>query len=65
MSPPYVFTIIGPPERLAQALSLPEELAELKERSRVYGLGFSIARTSALRVPAFTGPPRTGYAQVH
>ncbi len=64
MSPPYVFTILGPSGRLLETFSLPDELAELKERSRVNGLGFSIARANDLRVPAFTGPLATRYARV-
>lgn len=49
--------------RLVPSLSA-VDTAELKERSRLYGLGIAIVRASALRVPAFAGPLATRYAQV-
>jgi len=64
MSPPYVFTIIGSPDQLFATFGAPDELSELKERSRMYGLGFDVVRASELRVPAYTGPLATRYAQV-
>ena len=64
VSPPYVFRVIGRQDLLLRAFGDPNELAELKERSRLYGIGLSVTRVSDLRVPAFTGPLATRYAQL-
>ena len=64
MSPPFVFSIIGPRDRLLATLGDSLELAELKDRSRLYLLGFTVAAASDLQVPGYTGPLATRYAHV-
>lgn len=64
MSPPFVFSVIGPTDRLMAVFSTADELAELKQRSTLYGLGFSVARATGVRVPAFSGPLTSHYAKV-
>jgi uncharacterized protein YlxW (UPF0749 family) len=63
MSPPFVVSMIGPADRLYDALSAPTELAELKARSELYGLGFRVARSREIKIAAFTGPFNVRYAQ--
>ncbi len=64
LSPPYVISIIGPPERLLATLDAADELRDIKARARYRGLGFAVAQASDLRVPAYSGPLRTRHARV-
>jgi len=55
MSPPFVFSIVGPADRLLVALRDPAELPELKRRGELYGLGLSIERADEVKLPAYSG----------
>lgn len=55
MSPPFSVVIIGPQNELLAAYDDPNELRDIKQRRDVYGLGFRVTRTAALKVPAYRG----------
>lgn len=63
LSPPFVFNVVGPAERLYGALSDPAELADQKRRRDVYGLRLRIDRATDVRVPAYTGTIAVRYAE--
>lgn len=63
MSPPFVIEVIGPPDALLQAFSDPGQLGDLRRRSVAFGLGFQIARSPELRLPAYGGPLVVRFAQ--
>ena len=50
---PYTLTALGDPSTLANGISDPDQLAELKSRNRIYGLGLSWLRSTRLSVPAY------------
>ncbi len=50
---PYTLTALGDPSTLANGVSDPEQLAELKSRNRIYRLGLSWLRGTRLSVPAY------------
>jgi len=50
---PYTLTALGDPSTLANGVSDPDQLAELKSRSRIYRLGLSWLRSTRLSVPAY------------
>src|SRR3984893_13603462 len=62
-SGPYTVTALGDPSSLAGGLGNPDQLAELKSRSRIYRLGFSWLRTPKLSLPAFDATFLVKYAQ--
>jgi len=55
LSPPFVFTIVGPPERLSASLSDPAQLVDQKRRRDAFGLRLRFERGTDLRVPAYNG----------
>jgi len=55
MSPPFAVKAIGPQDRLMAAFDDPAQLADIKQRRDVYGLGFRVTRASAMKVPGYTG----------
>lgn len=61
MSPPFVITVIGPQNELLAAYDDPNELRDLKQRRDVYGLGFSVGRKSALKLPPYRGALNVRY----
>jgi uncharacterized protein YlxW (UPF0749 family) len=63
LSGPYTVTALGDPSSLAGGLGNPDQLAELKSRSRIYGLGFSWLRSPHLSLPAFDATFLVKYAQ--
>ncbi len=65
MSPPFVFSIVGPPDGLAAVLRDPRELADLRLRQRAFGLRFDVVSANDVRVGAYTGPLNVRYAQAH
>jgi uncharacterized protein YlxW (UPF0749 family) len=60
---PYTVVALGDPSTLAGALGNPDQLAELKSRSRIYRLGFSWLRSPRLSLPAFDATFLVKYAQ--
>jgi uncharacterized protein YlxW (UPF0749 family) len=60
---PYTVVAIGDPSSLTNGLADPDQLAELKSRNRIYGLGLSWLKTTALTVPAFQATFLVKYAQ--
>jgi uncharacterized protein YlxW (UPF0749 family) len=63
LSGPYTVTALGDPSSLAGGVGNPDQLAELKSRSRIYRLGFSWLRTPRLSLPAFDATFLVKYAQ--
>lgn len=63
LSPPFVISIVGPPERLQTIFAAPAELADLKGRGDAYGLRFAMARTDRVEIPAYSGPLVVRYAR--
>jgi uncharacterized protein YlxW (UPF0749 family) len=62
MSPPFSVVVIGSQNELLSVYDDPNELRDIKQRRDVYGLGFRVARGSALKVPAYTGALNVRYA---
>ena len=63
LSGPYTVTAIGDPSALANGVGDPDQLAELKSRNRIYGLGFSWLRSTRLSIPGFDATFLVKYAQ--
>jgi uncharacterized protein YlxW (UPF0749 family) len=63
LSGPYTVTALGDPSSLAGGLGNPDQLAELKSRSRIYRLGFSWLRSARLSLPAFDATFLVKFAQ--
>jgi len=63
LSGPYTVTALGDPSSLAGGLGNPDQLAELKSRTRIYRLGFSWLRSPRLSLPAFDATFLVKYAQ--
>ena len=63
LSPPYTVIALGDPPALADGVGNPDQLAELKSRSRIYGLGLSWLRSTRLSVPAYDATFLMKYAQ--
>lgn len=55
LSPPYTIRAIGNPRILQDYLRNPGYLTGLKEKQRLYGLGFQVEGAPKLRLPAFSG----------
>ena len=53
LSGPYTVTAIGDPSALATGVGDPDQLAELKSRNRIYGLGFSWVRSTRVSIPGY------------
>ena len=60
---PYTVIALGDPPALANGIGNPDQLAELKSRNRIYGLGFSWLRSTRLSVPVYDAPFLVKYAQ--
>jgi uncharacterized protein YlxW (UPF0749 family) len=56
-------TALGDPSALANGIDDPNQLAELKSRNRVYGLGFSWLKTTRASVPSYDATFLVKYAQ--
>lgn len=63
ISGPYTVTALGDPSALANGVDDPNQLAELKSRNHVYGLGFSWLKTTRASVPSFDATFLVKYAQ--
>ena len=63
LSGPYTVTAIGNPSGLSNGVGDPDQLAELKSRNRIYGLGFSWVRSTQLSIPGFDAAFLVKYAQ--
>lgn len=63
LTAPYTVTAIGDPASLANGVGNPDQLAELKSRNRIYGLGLSWVRSTHLSVPAYDATFLVKYAQ--
>ncbi len=64
LSPPFVFSVLGPPDQLYASLVAPGALADIKRRRSAFGLGFHVDRSDALGIPAYTGPISVRYARI-
>lgn len=62
-SPPFVISIVGPPERLQTLFAASEELADLKGRRDAFGLRLAMARLDRVEIPAYSGPLAVRYAR--
>ena len=63
LSAPYTLTAIGDPSALANGVADADQLAELKSRNRIYGLGLSWVRSTRLSVPVYDSTFLVKYAQ--
>jgi uncharacterized protein YlxW (UPF0749 family) len=63
LSGPYSVTALGDPSALAKGVGDPDQLAELKSRNRIYRLGLSWLRSTALRMPPYDATFLVKYAQ--
>lgn len=64
LSPPYIIAAIGDPDAQVDMLNNPLYLENLRQRSKVYGVQFTVSRQDELIIPAFDGGFRIEYAQV-
>lgn len=55
MSPPFVVSVLGPPEDLLRGLNDQNELRDLKRRSDLYGLRLGIDRSASVELPPYSG----------
>ncbi len=62
LSPPFVVSIAGSSDTLLRSLNDARELADLKRRHDVFGLGFHVDRVDRLSIPGYAGPISTRYA---
>lgn len=60
---PYTIQAIGDPSSLANGLGDPNQLAELKSRSHIYGLSLSWVRSTRMTLPAYDATFLVKYAQ--
>lgn len=63
MSPPFLVSLLGPPDQLMRALGDPNELRDLKRRRDLYGLGLRLDRASEVKLPAYSGIVPVRYAK--
>lgn len=63
MSPPFVVTIIGTPEPLLAALTEGSDLADLRARRDLFGLGLDVSRVDVATAPAYTGALAVRFAE--
>ncbi len=63
LSGPYTVIALGDPSALANGVGNPDQLAELKSRNRIYGLGLSWLRSTRLSVPAYDAAFLVKFAQ--
>lgn len=63
LSPPFVVTMVGPPDRLKSVFDAPQELADLKARRDAYGLGLTVERSERAEIPAYSGAITVKYAR--
>lgn len=54
-SPPYRIAAIGDTARLQHALASNQGVQLIEDLARVYGLGYSVAASNLIEMPAFTG----------
>jgi len=62
-SPPYRIQAIGNTERLLHALEVDPGTLLIRDLAVVYGLGYDVASTRSISMPAFTGALISPYAQ--
>jgi uncharacterized protein YlxW (UPF0749 family) len=60
---PYTITALGDPSSLTGAIASRDQLAELKSRSRIYGLALSWLRGTRLSIPRYDATFLLKYAQ--
>ena len=63
ISGPYTVTALGDPSALAGGVGDPDQLAELKSRNRIYGLGLSWVKATRTSVPSYDSTFLVKYAQ--
>ena len=63
LSTPYTVQAIGDPSALEAGVGDPDQLAELKSRSRTYGLALTWQRNARVQVPAYDASFVLKYAQ--
>jgi uncharacterized protein YlxW (UPF0749 family) len=62
LSPPFSVLVIGPQNEVLAAYDDPNELRDIKQRRDVYGLGFRVTRTTAVKIPPYGGALNVHYA---
>lgn len=62
-SPPYVIQAIGDADRLQHALEVDPGTQLIHDLAVVYGLGYDVASTASISMPAFTGALTSPHAQ--
>lgn len=62
-SPPYRVAAIGPADGMQQALSRSPGVKLFRQAADYYGLDYTVARQSAVTLPAYDGPVSLSYAQ--
>lgn len=55
LSPPYTIRAIGNPRVLQDFVNNPSYLRDLKEKKRLYGLGFAVQDVAGLTLPGYSG----------
>lgn len=63
MSPPFQIVAVGRQDQLLGAFEDPAQLADIKQRSEVHGLGFRVSRAQAIEAPAYSGALNVHVAQ--
>jgi uncharacterized protein YlxW (UPF0749 family) len=63
MSPPFDIVAIGRQDQLLGVFDDPAQLADIKQRRDVHGLGFRVTRGIALTAPAFSGALNVRFAE--
>lgn len=63
MSPPFQIVAVGRQDQLLGAFEDPGQLADIKQRSEVHGLGFRVSRAQGLEAPAYSGALNVHVAQ--
>jgi uncharacterized protein YlxW (UPF0749 family) len=63
LSPPYTIRAIGNPRVLQDYLNNPSYLKNLKEKRRLYDLGFEVQDVASLTLPAYSGGFLVQYAR--
>ncbi len=62
-SPPYRIEAIGDTEKMLHALDIDPGTSLIRDLARVYGLGYDVATSASIAMPAYNGALNSPYAQ--
>ena len=62
-SPPYRIAAIGDTEKMLHALDIDPGTSLIRDLARVYGLGYDVATSASIAMPAYNGALNSPYAQ--